>query len=96
MYAIFIWITLGIIYSLISKLTDLKNKNYGLTSTVAIGIVGGVIGGYIGRFILKTIHHDSLLDINNIIMPVIGAILVVYYFNYLAKEARTSYSKAKH
>jgi uncharacterized membrane protein YeaQ/YmgE (transglycosylase-associated protein family) len=87
MYAIFIWITVGISYGIISKLTDLKNS-YGLTSTTFIGIVGAVVGGYIGRFVLKTIHYDYLLDINNVVMPVIGALLLIYFFNFLAKESK--------
>lgn len=93
MYGIFIWITLGTFYSIISKCIDKKNKNYSLLPTIMIGIVGGVVGGYIGRVIIKVIQFSKLLDYTNIVMPFLGAILVLYYFNYLAEEGKTSYGK---
>lgn len=61
-----------------------------------IGIVGGVVGGYIGRVIIKVIQFSKLLDYTNIVMPFLGAILVIYYFNYLADEGKSTYNKSKY
>ena len=79
------WIILGAIAGFITNLIMVGRE--GVILTIILGIVGAVVGGYIAGTILKVADVTGI-NIESIVVSVIGAILVVAVYRALSGRRR--------
>ncbi len=77
------WIVLGAIAGFIANL--IVGGREGLIMTIILGIVGAVIGGYIAAAVF---HKGDVTGVNieSIVIAVLGAILVLFVWRALARN----------
>lgn len=81
MFSILIWSIYGIIVGSIAKSIVPGNENFGLFTTIALGVVGSYFGGAILYLFNKT---ESLTP-SGIVMGVIGAVVAIAVYKKLNK-----------
>ena len=77
------WIVLGAIAGFLANL--IVGGREGLIGTIILGIVGAVVGGYIAT----TVFHKgdvSGVNIESIVIAVLGAILVLFVWRALPRN----------
>ena len=77
------WIVLGAIAGFLANM--IVGGREGLIGTIILGIVGAVVGGYIAT----TVFHKgdvSGVNIESIVIAVLGAILVLFVWRALARK----------
>ncbi len=79
------WIVLGAIAGFIA--TFLTGTREGLVMTVVLGIVGAVVGGFLAGAFLN-LKDPTGINIETIVVSVIGAIIVVIAANLLMGSGR--------
>ena len=81
------WIVLGAIAGFIANL--IMGSREGLIMTVILGIVGAVVGGFIAGTVLHAADVTGL-NVESIVVSVIGAIIVIAVARALGMGGRTS------
>ena len=77
------WIVLGAIAGFLANM--IVGGREGLIGTIILGIVGAVVGGYIAT----TVFHKgdvSGVNIESIVIAVLGAILVLFVWRTLTRK----------
>ncbi len=74
------WIVLGAIAGFITNL--IMGGKEGVIGTIILGIVGAVVGGYLAGTVLKVADVTGI-NIESIVVAVIGAIIVVLVYRML-------------
>jgi uncharacterized membrane protein YeaQ/YmgE (transglycosylase-associated protein family) len=79
------WIILGAIAGFIANM--IMGSREGVIGTILLGIVGAVIGGYLAGTVLGVADVTGI-NIESIVVAVIGAVLVVAVFRALSGRRR--------
>jgi uncharacterized membrane protein YeaQ/YmgE (transglycosylase-associated protein family) len=79
------WIVLGAIAGFIAN--ALMGNREGLLMTIILGIVGAVVGGWLAGTVLKVADVTGI-NIESIVVSVIGAVIVVAVFQALQRRRR--------
>jgi uncharacterized membrane protein YeaQ/YmgE (transglycosylase-associated protein family) len=79
------WIILGAIAGFITNL--IMGGREGVILTIILGIVGAVVGGYLAGTVLKVADVTGI-NVESIVVSVIGAILVVAVYRAVSGRRR--------
>ncbi len=80
------WIVLGAIAGFITNL--IMGGKEGVIATIVLGIVGALVGGYLAGTVLKVADVTGI-NIESIIVAVIGAVIVVAVYRMLTGRRAT-------
>ena len=80
------WIVLGAIVGFITNL--IMGGREGVLATVILGIVGALVGGYLAGTVLKVADVTGI-NLESIVVAVIGAMIVVAVYRMLAGRRAT-------
>jgi uncharacterized membrane protein YeaQ/YmgE (transglycosylase-associated protein family) len=80
------WIVLGAIAGFLANL--LVGGREGLIGTIILGIVGAVVGGWLAGIFLK-LKDPTGINVESIVVSVIGAIIVLAVYRAVAGRRRT-------
>ena len=80
------WIVLGAIVGFITNL--IMGGREGVLATVILGIVGALVGGYLAGTVLKVADVTGI-NLESIVVAVIGAMIVVAIYRMLAGRRAT-------
>lgn len=75
------WIVVGAIAGYITNL--IMGGKEGVLATIVLGIIGAVVGGYLAGTVLKVADVTGI-NIESIVVAVIGGIIVVAVYRALA------------
>jgi uncharacterized membrane protein YeaQ/YmgE (transglycosylase-associated protein family) len=81
------WIVLGAIAGFITNL--IMGGGEGVILTVVLGIVGAVVGGYLAGTVFKVADVTGI-NVESIVVAVIGAIIVVAVYRLLMGRRTTT------
>jgi uncharacterized membrane protein YeaQ/YmgE (transglycosylase-associated protein family) len=81
------WIVLGAIAGFITNL--IMGGGEGVILTVILGIVGAVVGGWLAGTVLKVADVTGI-NIESIVVAVIGGVIVVALYRMLGGRRRTA------
>jgi uncharacterized membrane protein YeaQ/YmgE (transglycosylase-associated protein family) len=81
------WIVLGAIAGFITNL--IMGGGEGVILTVILGIVGAVVGGYLAGTVFKVADVTGI-NVESIVVAVIGAIIVVAVYRLLMGRRTTA------
>jgi uncharacterized membrane protein YeaQ/YmgE (transglycosylase-associated protein family) len=79
------WIVVGAIAGYLA--TMITGNREGIVMTIILGIVGAVVGGYLAGAFLN-LKDPTGINIETIVVSVIGAIIVVFVANMLLGSGR--------
>ena len=79
------WIVLGAIAGVITNL--IMGGREGILTTIVLGIVGAVVGGWLAGTVLHVADVTGL-NVESIVVAVIGAIIVVAVYRALTGRGR--------
>jgi uncharacterized membrane protein YeaQ/YmgE (transglycosylase-associated protein family) len=79
------WIVLGAIAGFLANL--LIGGREGLIGTIILGIVGAIVGGWLAGIFLK-LKDPTGINVESIIVSVIGAIIVLSVYRAVAGRRR--------
>lgn len=82
MFSLLIWSIYGIIVGSIAKSIVPGNENFGLFTTITLG----VIGSYFGGAMLYLFNKTESLSSSGIVMGTIGAIIAILVFKKFHKQ----------
>ena len=89
-WAIISWIIIGGLIGLIARAVMPGKQAMGFVMTVILGVVGAIVGGFIGGLL----GGDGVSGIMNnpwslgtILLAVIGALIVMVIYGFLARKA---------
>jgi uncharacterized membrane protein YeaQ/YmgE (transglycosylase-associated protein family) len=80
------WIVLGAIAGFLANL--LIGGREGLIGTIILGIVGAIVGGWLAGIFLK-IKDPTGINVESIVVSVIGAIIVLAVYRAVVGRRRT-------
>ena len=80
------WIVLGAIAGFLANL--LVGGREGLIGTIVLGIVGAIVGGWLAGVFLK-LKDPTGINVESIVVSVIGAIIVLAVYRAIAGRRRT-------
>jgi uncharacterized membrane protein YeaQ/YmgE (transglycosylase-associated protein family) len=78
------WILVGLVAGLIANLIYPGKSQGGWIAALVLGIVGAVIGGFLGG-VLTGQDLVTGFNLTSILVAVIGAVLLLFAYNALAK-----------
>ena len=81
------WIVLGAIAGFIANM--IYGGNEGVIGTILLGIVGAVVGGFLAGTVLKVADVTGI-NIESIVVSVIGAVIVVAIYRAVTGRRRTA------
>jgi uncharacterized membrane protein YeaQ/YmgE (transglycosylase-associated protein family) len=84
---IIVWIVLGAIAGFITNM--IMGGTEGVIGTIILGIVGAVVGGYLAGNVLKVADVTGI-NIESIVVSVIGAVIVVAVYRMLMGRRTTA------
>jgi uncharacterized membrane protein YeaQ/YmgE (transglycosylase-associated protein family) len=79
------WIVLGAIAGFITNM--IMGSREGVIGTIVLGIIGAVVGGYLAGTVLKVADVTGI-NIESIVVSVIGAVIVVAVYRALSGRRR--------
>jgi uncharacterized membrane protein YeaQ/YmgE (transglycosylase-associated protein family) len=79
------WIILGAIAGFIANL--IMGGREGVIATIVLGIIGAVVGGYLAGTVLRVADVTGI-NIESIVVAVIGAVIVVAVYRAIAGRRR--------
>ena len=80
------WIVLGAIAGFLANM--IVGGREGLIGTILLGIVGAVVGGWLAGTFLK-LKDPTGINVESIVISVIGAIIVLFVFRAVGGRRRT-------
>lgn len=87
--SIIAWIVVGAIAGFIASRVVPGDEGYGVIGGLVAGIVGAVVGGWLFALVTDNQDWTTGIDITTIIAAIVGAIIVVYLWNMVAKRGGT-------
>jgi uncharacterized membrane protein YeaQ/YmgE (transglycosylase-associated protein family) len=81
------WIVLGAIAGFITNL--IMGGREGVIATIILGVVGALVGGYLAGTVLKVADVTGI-NIESIVVAVIGAVIVVAVYRMLTGRRATA------
>ncbi|HYL03303.1 MAG TPA: GlsB/YeaQ/YmgE family stress response membrane protein [Steroidobacteraceae bacterium] len=75
---------IGVIVGAIARFLMPGNEHMGLIMTGVLGIVGSFVGGFIARLFSKP-AAGALLHPAGIVLSIVGAVIVLWVWNHLAR-----------
>ena len=78
------WIVFGLIVGIVAKLLMPGRDPGGFIVTIILGIIGALLGGFLGQAIGWYGPNDPV----GFIMAVLGAIILLVIYRYVAKPSR--------
>uniref|UniRef100_A0ACD5GY80 GlsB/YeaQ/YmgE family stress response membrane protein n=1 Tax=Desertifilum tharense IPPAS B-1220 TaxID=1781255 RepID=A0ACD5GY80_9CYAN len=85
------WLVLGLIAGALAKLIYPGRQGGGLLGTIGLGILGALVGGWLGQTLLGSAGavaaSAGALSLSSIVFAVLGAILLIFLWNLLARQA---------
>lgn len=84
--SIIAWIVVGAIAGYIASRVVPGDEGYGVLGGLIAGIVGAVVGGFLFGLVTNNQDWTTGIDIPTIIAAIVGAIIVVYVWNMIAKR----------
>ena len=85
--SIIAWIVVGAIAGFIASRVVPGDEGYGVLGGLIAGIVGAVVGGFLFGLLTNNQDWTTGIDIPTIIAAIVGAIIVVYVWNLIAKRS---------
>ena len=80
------WIVLGAIAGWITNM--IMGGKEGIIATIILGIIGAVVGGWLAGTVLKVADVTGI-NIESIVVAVIGAVITVVVVNAVTGRSRT-------
>jgi uncharacterized membrane protein YeaQ/YmgE (transglycosylase-associated protein family) len=81
----YLWMFIvGILVGLVARFIMPGSEHLGLLMTGVLGIAGSFVGGLIGRLFSKP-AEGAVIHPAGIIMSIIGALVILYAWNHLAR-----------
>lgn len=80
------WIVVGAIAGFIASRVVPGDEGYGVIGGLVAGIVGALVGGWLFALVTDNQDWTTGIDISTIIAAIVGAIIVVYLWNMVAKR----------
>lgn len=87
--SIIAWLVVGAIAGFIASRLVPGDEGYGVIGGLIAGIVGALLGGWLAGLILNENYMDEL-TIGSIVAAVVGAIIVVFLWNMIARRRGTA------
>lgn len=84
--SIIAWIVVGAIAGFIASRIVPGDEGYGVLGGLIAGIVGALVGGFLFGALTNT-DWTTGIDIPTIIAAIVGAVIVVYIWNMVAKRS---------
>ncbi len=82
------WIILGLIVGVLAGLL-VKGSGYGIIGDIILGIIGAVVGGFIAGAVFGIPNAVNGINLESIIVALIGAIIVIVIYRALVGHRRT-------
>ncbi|CAN5603082.1 GlsB/YeaQ/YmgE family stress response membrane protein [soil metagenome] len=82
------WIVLGAIAGWLAGFFVKGDEGIGVIGTIILGIVGAIVGGFLASALFGIDAINGPLDIQSIVVAVIGAIITVVVFGMLTGRSR--------
>lgn len=92
LWAIISWIIIGAIIGLIARAIMPGKQSMSLGATIILGVIGAIVGGFIGGLFGPKGVSGVLSDpwsIWTVVLSVIGALIVMAIYGFLAKGNST-------
>ncbi|HWH24878.1 MAG TPA: GlsB/YeaQ/YmgE family stress response membrane protein [Candidatus Limnocylindria bacterium] len=85
------WIVLGAIAGWIAGKLVPGDEGLGVIGTIVLGIVGALVGGFVANALGFGTGREGgdVINLQSIIVAVIGAVLVVLVVNFVARRRTT-------
>lgn len=83
------WMILGFLAGAIAKLIYPGYQGGGFFATTGLGVLGAIVGGYLGPFLLygrTAATLTSTISIYSVGFAVFGAIILIFFWEFLAKR----------
>lgn len=91
MGGIIAWLVLGLIAGALAKLIYPGHQGGGIFATIGLGILGAMVGGFLGKKLLgasgAAAASAGALTIPSIIFAVLGAMLLIFIWGLVTKNA---------
>lgn len=85
------WLVLGLIAGALAKMIYPGRQGGGIFGTIALGILGALVGGWLGQTLLGSSGAAAatagFLSIPSIIFAVLGAIILIFIWNMVNRQA---------
>lgn len=85
------WLVLGLIAGALAKMIYPGRQGGGILGTIVLGILGALVGGWLGQTLLGSSGAAAatagLLSIPSIIFAVLGAIVLIFIWNMVNRQA---------
>jgi len=79
---IIVWIVVGLIAGVVANFIFPEPAQGGIIAAILLGIVGAVVGGFVTGLVLKR-DTTTGLNIETIIVSILGALLVLFLWNLI-------------
>ena len=85
------WIVLGAIAGLIAGMLVKGDERWGVIGHIVLGIVGALVGGFVANALGFGSGREGgdVVNIQSIIVAIIGAVIVVLVVNMFTRNRRT-------
>ena len=85
------WVVLGAIAGLIAGMLVKGDERWGAIGHIVLGIVGALVGGFIANALGFGSGREGgdVVNLQSIIVAIIGAVIVVLAVNMLTRNRRT-------
>jgi uncharacterized membrane protein YeaQ/YmgE (transglycosylase-associated protein family) len=81
------WIVIGLIAGwLAGKI--FRGSGFGLVGDTIVGVVGALLGGFIATQLFKIPHPLSGLNLETVLVALLGSVLVIAVLRYLPRITR--------
>jgi uncharacterized membrane protein YeaQ/YmgE (transglycosylase-associated protein family) len=85
------WVVLGAIAGLIAGMLVSGDERWGVIGHIVLGIVGALVGGFVANALGFGSGREGgdIVNLQSIIVAIIGAVIVVVVVNMLTRSRRT-------
>jgi uncharacterized membrane protein YeaQ/YmgE (transglycosylase-associated protein family) len=83
------WIVLGLVAGALAKFIMPGQQGGGIILTIVLGVVGAMVGGALGTYVFG-FGDISGLDFRSIAIAVVGALVVLFVYGFIAARDRTT------
>ena len=85
------WLVLGLIAGALAKLIYPGHQGGGIFATIGLGVLGAIVGGFLGQILHGSAGaagaSAGALTIPSIIFAVLGAMLLIFIWGLVVKNA---------
>jgi uncharacterized membrane protein YeaQ/YmgE (transglycosylase-associated protein family) len=83
------WVVVGAIAGVLAGYFVTGDEGLGIIGRILLGIVGAVVGGFVANLLLPGDDFLTGINLPTIIVATIGAIVVVFGYNFFTGRSRT-------